>query len=125
MDAKGTVVRLRECAEELLRYAKKAGVKLAVASWNLREPAIAALDVLGLVTYFDAIVIEPHFRKEEMIARILGEAGVRPEEALFVDDNGFIVERVRKYLPELRVLHFGFNVSSLCEILEKLQRGRL
>ncbi|MEM1517415.1 MAG: magnesium-dependent phosphatase-1 [Thermofilum sp.] len=125
VDATGTLVKLRECAEELLLHAKRSGIKLAVASWNLREPAAAALDVLGLTAYFDAVVIEPHPRKEEMIKKILKTLGVKPEEALFVDDNEIIVRRVRRYLPELRTLRYGFEVSSLCELLEKLKAGEL
>ncbi|MEM0267510.1 MAG: HAD-IIIC family phosphatase, partial [Thermofilaceae archaeon] len=115
----------RECAEELLLHAKRSGIKLAVASWNWREPAAAALDALGLTAYFDAVVIEPHPHKEEMIKKILKTLGVKPEEALFVDDNEVIVHRVRRYLPKLRTLHYGFEVSSLCELLEKLKAGEL
>lgn len=125
VDANGVFVRLRDCAEELLQHAKSTGIKLAVASWNLREPAAAALEVFGLTAYFDVVVIEPHPRKEEMIEKILRALSVKPEEALFVDDNEYIVHRVRKRLPKLRTLHYGYEVGSLCELLEKLKAGNL
>lgn len=124
-DSRGTVVRLRDCAEELLRHAKQSGMKLAIASWNFKEPALSALEALGVLSYFDVVVIEPHPRKEEMIRKILREVEVAPEEALFIDDNELIVERVLRHLPALKTLRFGVEIGSFCELLEMLQTGKL
>uniref|UniRef100_A0A7C4FEL0 Magnesium-dependent phosphatase-1 n=1 Tax=Thermofilum pendens TaxID=2269 RepID=A0A7C4FEL0_THEPE len=122
-DAEGNVVRLRECVGELLSRARSMGVKLAVASWNLREPAESALEALGIKEFFDVIVIEPHPRKEEMVRKILEKLSMRPEDAVFIDDNAGIVERVKQSYPELTVLRFGEDITSFCELLEELESG--
>uniref|UniRef100_A0A7C3SLM2 Magnesium-dependent phosphatase-1 n=1 Tax=Thermofilum pendens TaxID=2269 RepID=A0A7C3SLM2_THEPE len=121
VDAEGTVVRLRECVRELLLRAKSLSVKLAVASWNLREPAESALEALGIKELFDVVVIEPHPRKEEMVAEILEKLSLRPEDAVFIDDNPGMVGRVRRSHPGLTALRFGEDIASFCDLLEQLE----
>jgi magnesium-dependent phosphatase-1 len=121
VDAEGTVVRLRECVMELLSRAKSLGVKLAVASWNLREPAEGALEALGVKEFFDVIVVEPHPRKEEMVGRILETLSLRPEDAVFIDDNAGMVERVKRSHPGIMALRFGEDITSFCKLLERLE----
>lgn len=123
IDAEGAEIRLHECVKDFLREIRKRGVALAVASWNLPGPAEAALQALGLLKFFDVIVIEPHPYKERMIAKILKRLEARPEEAVFIDDNPDIVERVKKFYPELNVLLYWVDVNSFCGLAERLLRG--
>ena len=96
---------------------------MAVASWNLPGPAEAALQALGLLEFFDIIVIEPHPYKERMITKILKRLDARPEEVVFIDDNPDIVERVKRFYPELKVLLYWVDVDSFCGLSERLLRS--
>ena len=115
-DAEGEKIRLNECVREFLSCMKRKGAVLAVASWNLTGPAEAALRAFRLLEFFDVVVIEPHPFKERMIAKILGRVGAQPNDAIFIDDNPDIVERVRKYYPELKVLLYQVDINSFCEL---------
>lgn len=120
VDSSGEEIRLNPCARELLEGAKARGLLLAVASWNDPRPALAALEALGLTGYFDAIVVEPHPFKERMISRILAQLSVGEGEAVFVDDNPAICERVRSAMPGLRVVNLGADAESLCDVKRML-----
>ncbi|QOJ79077.1 magnesium-dependent phosphatase-1 [Infirmifilum lucidum] len=124
-DSHGNTIRLNPCARELLALAKSKGLLLAVASWNNPEQALAALEALGLKEYFDLIVVEPHPFKEEMIKRILASLELAPEDAIFVDDNTAICERVKNALQGLRVLNVGSDVRDLCDVKALLEQKQL
>ncbi len=121
VDSTGEVVKLRPCARQLLERLKALGVRTAVASWNYPEPALGALEALGIKELFDVIVVEPHPFKEVMIERILREIGVKEHETVFLDDNPVITARVASKYPNMTVLRFGFDVLSLCDLLQVLE----
>ncbi|MGC9147241.1 magnesium-dependent phosphatase-1 [Infirmifilum uzonense] len=120
VDSNGEVIKLNPCARKLLEDARVKGVLLAVASWNYPEKGMSALEAFGLSDYFKVIVIEPHPFKDKMIRKILGALNVKPEEAVFVDDNPAICERVSKAFPSLKVLNLGRDLMSLCELFDML-----
>ncbi|RLG46076.1 MAG: magnesium-dependent phosphatase-1 [Thermoproteota archaeon] len=116
VDSSGETVRLRAGAREFLRSVRGLGVLLAVASWNRRDRAEPIMDLLGILEFFDLLVIEFHPRKDEMVEKILGELGVRPEEAVFIDDDPAMIERVGKRFPGIALILFGRDASSFEEI---------
>lgn len=116
LDSAGVRIRLRECARSFLEDARRRGVVLAIASWNEPEPALAALEAFRIIHYFSYVVVEPHPCKERMVEQILRAAGVRPAQAVFIDDNPYIVNRVKARYGEMPVLQFGVDVRSFCEL---------
>jgi len=122
-DVNGEVIELRPCARELLSFLRDRGFGLAVASWNLPEPAVKALEALNLLEYFDVVVVEPHPNKELMLREIMSVMRVSEGEVVFIDDNPYITERVSRAYPELLVLRFGVDVTDYCVFLEEVRRA--
>ncbi len=120
VDSEGNLLVLNDCVPDLLRILKKNGYFLAIASWNYPENALKMLELLDIKEFFDLIVIEPHPMKEKMIKNILEYFGVSQEEAVFIDDNPRIVERVRRNLPRLKTVLVGEDISDVCEIKDIL-----
>ena len=58
-----------------------------------------------------------------MITKILKRLDARPEEVVFIDDNPDIVERVKRFYPELKVLLYWVDVDSFCGLSERLLRS--
>ncbi|MEZ0346360.1 MAG: magnesium-dependent phosphatase-1 [Infirmifilum sp.] len=125
VDSMGETIKLNPCAAQVLSEAKNKGILLAVASWNNPEKAEEAIVALGLQGFFEEIVVEPHPYKEKMIRRILRKVGVKPSEAVFVDDNSEICRRVRGAYPELKVFNLGIDIQSLCELLHLIKQDDL
>jgi len=122
-DSRGERIRLRPCARRLLEELRVRGFKLAVASWNYPQPALRALEALGLLQLFDVIVVEPHPNKDLMLEKIFREVGVKEGEALFIDDNPAIIEGVRRRYRCLKVIRFrGEEQHLFCEMLRALRR---
>ena len=120
-DSEGARIRLRPCARRLVEELKSRGFKLAVASWNLPEPAIKALQALGLLELFDVVVVEPHPSKDLMLEKILRETGVDEEEALFIDDNPSIIGIVKRRYRNMKVIRFRESEPDMfCRIMSKL-----
>lgn len=120
-DSEGARIRLRPCARRLIEELKSRGFKLAVASWNLPEPAIKALQALGLLELFDVVVVEPHPSKDLMLEKILKETDVDEEETLFIDDNPAIIGIVRRRYKNMKVIRFRESESDMfCQIMSKL-----
>lgn len=116
VDSSGEAVRLRDGVREFLRSAKRSGALLAVASWNRKERAEPIMELLGILEFFDLLVIEFHPRKDEMVEEILRELRVRPEEAVFIDDDPRMIRRVGERFPRISLILFGEDVSSFREL---------
>ncbi len=71
------------------------------------------------------LMFQPHPYKEKMISGTLESLGLSPRDAVFVDDNPAICERVRSSMPELRVLNIGFDFESLCEVEALIEQKQL
>lgn len=117
-DASNDKVRLYPCVPRIFRMLKKMGKKIAVASWNDPQNPLTLLHLFGLDKYIDYAVVEPHPNKTFMIMKILTRLGERPENAIFFDDNEYIVENVRGELA-IDAIIIGKDVDSVC-FLEKI-----
>lgn len=113
-------VRLYPCVPEIFRKLKEKGKKIAIASWNEPQNPLALLRLFGLDKYIDYTVVEPHPNKTLMIMKILTKLGAMPEEAIFFDDNEYIVENVRSELNVDTVI-IGKDVDNICFLKEILK----
>jgi HAD superfamily hydrolase (TIGR01509 family) len=77
--------------EDVLRFLKSKGVRLAVFTGKGRRTTDITLSTLGLAGYFDLTVsgndVVKHKPDPEGIVKILRAFDVRPEEALMVGDS--------------------------------------
>ncbi len=121
-DANGVQVRLLPGGRELLAGLQARGILVSIASWNLREPVFAILDLLGLTAYFTRPKVEPHPYKERTIAGLLEEFAAegivfRPDEVLYVDDRALHLRRVRETVGAIRTLRPGRDIKDLREVM--------
>ncbi len=126
IDSVGEELRLNEGVRDFLNYVKNRGILLAVASWNIREFVIEALEKLELDKYFDYIVVEFHPNKELMVDKILKYfnslgVGVHEGEVLFVDDNIDMIRKVKKLFPQMIIIHYGVDVKNFYELIRFLE----
>jgi len=83
--------QVRPGVPEYLEQAKAAGLKLAVASSSPREWVERYLNQLGLLHYFDVICTASEVKQvkpdPELYELALQKLGVRPEEAVAIEDS--------------------------------------
>lgn len=85
------MAKLHPGMDEMLRYLKQKGLRLAVFTGKGRRTATITLDEFGIAGYFDLIVsgndvvnYKPH---PEGITRVLETFALKPEETLMVGDS--------------------------------------
>ncbi len=96
-------VALRAGMEETIRRLDERGILVSVASKNAEEDAAAKLRALGL----EEFVLAPQIgwgRKSEGLRRIARSLNIGVDSLIFVDDNAFERDEVRRSLPEVDVL---------------------
>lgn len=121
----GVRFALNPGARALLAAVTAAGGTCAMASYNYPGNLDRALTAWGIRPYFSQVVGQWHTRKDEMLAEILTlEAArghtVRPDEALFIDDDPY--GKYRGYAAALgvRFLQMGVDIRELGEVLERV-----
>ncbi len=124
-DRNGAEIRLHPSVRELLNELKARGVIVSMASWNKPEPVFEALRKFGIADYFAHPKVEFHPNKYEMIRKLLADleaegSTVKPEEILYVDDQTWHIEKVRKEIGAVKFLHFGMDISKIFDILKFL-----
>jgi magnesium-dependent phosphatase-1 len=119
----GVRFRLNPGARALLAAVTAAGGACAIASYNYPANIARALTAWGIRHYFSQIVAHWHTRKGEMLAEILereaarGHA-VRPDQALFIDDDPYGTYRGYAAALGVRFLQMGVDVRALGEVLD-------
>lgn len=87
----GAMASLHPGIEDLLRFLRAQGVRLAVFTGKGRRTTSITLEAFRVAQYFDVVVtgndVEHHKPHPEGILRILTSLGMRPEEALMVGDS--------------------------------------
>lgn len=127
IDSKGSKLTLHEGVRKFLKFAKVNKIMLSIASWNIKERAMEALDLLGISKYFDCIIIEYHPMKEWMVLKILNESKklglkFKEDEILFIDDSEEMLIRVHKRFPKIITLCYGKDIKNFLELIELLKR---
>jgi len=126
VDSEGREVRVREGAEDFLKWCVGKGLILVTLSWNDPGKALEALRALGLLKYFRYHAIEYHPRKHEMLLKLLRRLrsegiNVRPEEVVYVDDRDIHVDDMVKHVGPVEFLHFGIDVKDFHELRKVLE----
>ena len=126
VDSRGDRLTLHEDVREFLEFAKANEITLSIASWNIEDKVMEALDLLGILRYFDYIVIEYHPMKERMVLKILNKLRklgleFKEDEILFVDDTEEMLRRVRESFPRITTLCYGKDVKNFHELIELLK----
>jgi len=129
VDQAGVRVSLYPGVRSLLDGLRKRKVIIAAASWNELEAVQEIFDLLSLDQYFDHKKVEPHPKKERLVAalfRDLAEEGqtLAPSEVLYVDDRRIHLEAIRAAVGPIRFLQFGVDVRWPDEVLAYLDRAR-
>ncbi|WP_297508009.1 glycosyltransferase [Thermococcus sp.] len=107
-----------EGATELLEFLKNRGVKLAIMTRSSRSAAVKALEMNGLIGYFDIISTRDDVPPEELkpsagqLRRIISSLGVPPEKTLVIGDHGYDVIPARE-VGALTVLVTGHNAGRM------------
>ena len=85
------MARLHTGMDDMLRYLKQKGVRLAVFTGKGKRTATITLEEFGIAEYFDLIVsgndVVKHKPHPEGIARVLEAFTLKPEEVLMVGDS--------------------------------------
>ena len=121
----GVRFALNPGARELLTAVTAAGGACALASYNYPGNLDRALTAWGIRAYFRQVVGHWHARKGEMLAEILtleaarGHA-VRPDQALFIDDDPYGTYRGYAAALGVRFLQMGVDIRTLGEVLERV-----
>jgi FkbH-like protein len=96
-------VALRSGIEETVRRLDERGILISVASKNAEADAMAKLCALGLEDY----VLAPQIGwgpKSEGIRKIARSLNIGIDSLVFIDDNPFERDEVRRALPQVEVL---------------------
>jgi len=106
-------VRLYDGVEELLKWLKDKGFKLAIATNAYRISARQALAYLDIKGYFDITVCgdevqwaKPH---PDMLYKILDELHLKPEDAIFIGDGERDREASKNAGIDYIMVHWGFS----------------
>lgn len=85
---------------DLIRYAKKTGVKVAIASTARRENLLNALHYLGLTDLFDIVFTGESVRKgkpdPEIYVSVMDQLQVCPESVLVFEDSDVGLQSAEK-----------------------------
>ena len=83
-------VDFKKGAMEFLKFCKKEGIKLGIATSNSRELVDATMEALGANPYFDCIMTSCEVAKgkpaPDIYLAVAGKLGVQPEECLVFED---------------------------------------
>lgn len=83
-------VDFKKGAMEFLKFCKKEGIKLGIATSNSRELVDATMGALGANQYFDCIMTSCEVAKgkpaPDIYLAVAGKLGVQPEECLVFED---------------------------------------
>lgn len=95
-------VRISERNKKLIVDATNCGVINTICSKNDKQTAEKKLQELGLLKYFvfNSINWSP---KGERVKQIIEEMQLRPQNALFIDDNILNLQEAKKNLPQLMI----------------------
>jgi len=99
VDARGVSLTLFPWVREALSFLKSKGVLIACASYNYFEQAHKALQMLGLIEFFDSLKIEL-CDKEVLIEQLLKEHNLKPSQVLFIDDNPEWIDDVKYHFDK-------------------------
>lgn len=125
-DARGRQVRLNAGARELLEKARQTGWITAALSWNTPHTAQEALSALGLIGWFDYLLIEPHPHKGRMLSKLLNLLSHDPRlcgspprrlRFVYVDDRRIHLEEMAWLGVSIRFVQYGVDVKSLQELV--------
>lgn len=99
--AEGAITPIDERTQCVITLAER-GIISSICSKNDFQTAKAALEAIGVWTYFvfPRIAFSP---KGQTIAAMIEEMGLRAENVLFVDDNVLNLEEAKHYAPGLMV----------------------
>ena len=117
----GPRFRLMPGARVTLQQAHDAGVRLAMVSFNHVEPIRAMLGAFGLAPLFAQVAATWSSDKAAMLRSVLtseAAAGypVRPQQALFVDDDPWGIYRPMAAAVGVRFAQMGVDVRSFSDI---------
>jgi len=123
IDRNGIEIRLFPDVRRLLNELTTRGVIVSMASWNKPEPVLEALRRLGIFHYFTHPKVEFHPNKHEMMKGLLtnleAEGTVlKPEEILYIDDQTWHIEKIRRDIGTVRFLQFGVDITRMVDILK-------
>lgn len=83
-------VDFKKGAMDFLKFCKKEGIKLGIATSNSRELVDATMEALGANQYFDCIMTSCEVAKgkpaPDIYLAVAGKLGVQPEECLVFED---------------------------------------
>lgn len=83
-------VDFKKGAMNFLKFCKKEGIKLGIATSNSRELVDATMEALGANPYFDCIMTSCEVAKgkpaPDIYLAVAGKLGVQPEECLVFED---------------------------------------
>lgn len=125
VDRNGIEIRLFSQVRELLDELKARGLIVSMASWNKPEPVFEALRKFGITDYFTHPKVEFHPNKHEMMRKLLADleaegTAVKPEEILYVDDQTWHIEKVRREIGAVKFLQFGTDIVDIRDVLKFL-----
>ncbi|MFW9965116.1 MAG: hypothetical protein ACFFCX_16210 [Candidatus Sifarchaeia archaeon] len=104
----------------LLPKLNQLGVELCIASRNDRYNLETQLDQLEIQKYFRYVMAD--FRPKSIQLKHLLWLYKKEEchfkKILFVDDYLPNIERVRKDIPNIQCLQFGYDIHSLSELIQ-------
>ncbi len=105
-------IRILPGARALLKYLKKRGVRMAIASNRPSRFCRLILKTLGIDQYFDYVICGDGVRRPkphpDMVKAILKRAGVRPSEAIYVGDMSVDIQAGKR----ARVMTVGIPTGS-------------
>ena len=104
---------LRAGMIDLIQTLDKRGILLSIASKNAHEHAWAKLKSLGIDEYFLYPKIN-WMAKSVNIKQIAKDLNIGLDTFLFIDDNPFELQEVKKSLPEVSCIHID-NLPSLAD----------
>ncbi len=125
IDRKGVEIRLFPDVKRLLNELTTREIIVSMASWNKPEPVFEALRKLDILHYFTHPKVEFHPNKHEMMKGLLTDleaegTAVKPEEILYIDDQTWHIEKIRKHIGAIHFLQFGVDITAIIDVLKFL-----
>jgi len=123
IDRNGIEIRLFPDVKRLLKELTARGIIVSMASWNKPEPVFEALRKLDILHYFTHPKVEFHPSKHEMMKGLLTDleaegTAVKPEEILYIDDQTWHIEKIRRDIGAVRFLQFGVDIIKIVDVLK-------
>jgi len=119
----GIEIRLFPDVKRLLKELTARGIIVSMASWNKPEPVFEALRKLDILHYFTHPKVEFHPNKHEMMKGLLTDleaegTAVKPEEILYIDDQTWHIEKIRRDIGAVRFLQSGVDIAKIVDVLK-------